>query len=280
MAFPSQSTALSSAPGSLWWGANYVDSTGVAQDHMCAASGDVLIAQAQQTLIALAPTGGPPNGNSTPQLNPQSLVVDKKLGVKTLTALWNLVQGMNAPQAVLDDIAADWFTGSAAPNSSLADAFSDTNQGNPVHWGTMAALIWITFNRDIAFSSLTIPPDLVGLQWGTAPPVDNSGFAGCWKAGDPTPVEAGGGSATTTVLVPEGSYVLGGPGASNQTSSNFFSSVSSVFSGQTTGSATMDLVIPIGLAVAGVAAIALIIAATDKKRSPARRRRATTRRRR
>jgi hypothetical protein len=280
MAFPAQSTALSGDAGSLWW-----QTTWNGQAYNCAGQGNTVIEQLQKTLNVLAPAGGPPTGASTPVFDPTytPLAIDRKLGAKTLTAMFNMLRQMaSAPQWMLDDISADWRNGSANPNSTEADAFSDINQGSSIRFGTMVAALWISQHRDLDSSALTVPEDIITFEWGREPPSDGTMHGRdplCWKQGDPTPIELGGTDPTTPTTIPEGNWSLGAGGVSSSSSTpNWVQSVTRVVQGQSTGSQTMDIVIPLALAAVGVGAIALIVVATKDRKKASHHRRLAVRR--
>jgi hypothetical protein len=265
MVYPNQSTARSGDVGSLWWFASYNG-----QDYVCASQGNTLLEQLQRTLKMIVPAVfGPPTGSAVPPLRVDQLEVDRKLGPKTLAALATAVRQLNGPQSLLDAINIDWANGSVNPNGILPSPYTSQNDGTPTQWGTTAAAIWVTSHRDLPFDALTIPPDIVTFLWSTEPPQDVAhGNAVCWKQGDPVPIEAGGGDATTPTVIPGGNTILGGAGsASNSSTSSWIQSVSTVFKGEGTTDQTLT-VVGIGVGILAAGALAWFVA-TDK---PGRRR--------
>lgn len=162
MSYPNRSDGWSSLPDSLWW--KFRDqSTGIVS--ICSSQVRTVLVQLQRNMVADLPFAFTVDGTAFVR---SQIAVDGNFGPRSFAGLRRMLEDRDVPQSIQDTVLAD-YTRLAAGGTVQRGA---SNQ--PLTLATCACILWMAAHRNLPWSSMLIPSDLVAIRFDAPAPLDGA----------------------------------------------------------------------------------------------------------
>jgi hypothetical protein len=167
MTYPAPSNAWSADRNSLWW--KFRDAGVV---NVCQSQGRTIVQQLQREILADVPLAFIVDGAGFTR---SSITADGNFGPNTFAGLRRMLEDRDVPASIQETVLADYNR--LGPAGHVAAG----GRGVPVSVATMACVIWMAVHRNMPWSSLMVPSDIIPIRFAVDAPSDgtNNGVVDC-----------------------------------------------------------------------------------------------------